>query len=156
MNTKSCLHATVLLIFCGAAFPAWGQGADHIMAMPAELQWQDVASLPPGAKIATIEGSMAEAGVFTVRLKFPPDYDLPAHWHPAVERVTVLSGTFHMGLGDKLDKTKGTGLGSGGIMIMQPGVRHFAWTEGDETIVQLNGIGPWAINYVNPADDPRR
>src|SRR5262245_10034230 len=76
----------------------------HIMVLPSELKWTDVPSLPPGAKIATIEGSMGQAGPFTVRLKFPANYQIPAHSHPAIERVTVLSGTFHMGSGDKLDK----------------------------------------------------
>src|SRR5262245_61664627 len=71
----------------------------HIMVLPSELKWTDVPSLPPGAKIATIEGSMSQAGPFTVRLKFPANYQIPAHSHPAIERVTVLSGTFHMGSG---------------------------------------------------------
>ena len=126
------------------------------MKTPDALEWSEVGSLPPGAKIAVIEGSMAEPEPFTVRLKFPANYELPAHTHPAVERVTVLSGTFHMGLGAKLDKGEGMGLDPGGIMILQPGVQHYAWTGDTEVIVQLNGIGPWGITYVNPEDDPRK
>jgi 3-isopropylmalate/(R)-2-methylmalate dehydratase small subunit len=80
------------------------------MVMPADLKWADVPSLPPGAKITVIEGPMNEAVPFTIRLKFPKDYTIPAHSHPAIERVTVLSGTFHMGTGDKLDKAKGHAL----------------------------------------------
>ena len=123
--------------------------------MPADLKWADVPSLPPGAKIAVIEGPMNEAVPFTIRLKFPKDYAIPAHSHPAIERVTVLSGTFHMGTGDKLDKAKAHALPAGAIGIMQPGTNHFAWTA-EETIVQLNGNGPWGINYVDPNDDPRK
>ena len=156
MNMKSFSHVTALLIVCFTTLPVLAQTDDHIMATPAELEWNGVPSLPPGAKIATIEGSMAEAKPFTVRLKFPSNYELPAHWHPAVERVTILSGIFYMGLGDKLDKNKGVSLEPGSIMILQPEVQHFAWTEEYEVIVQLNGIGPWGINYVNPADDPRK
>jgi hypothetical protein len=70
------------------------------------LKWAEVPSLPPGAKIAVIEGPLAEAVPFTFRLKFPADYKVPAHWHPAIEHVTVISGTFHMGTGDKLDAAK--------------------------------------------------
>lgn len=76
-----------------------GRGREHLMIKPADLKWADVPSLPAGAKIAVVEGKMSEAQAFTVRLSFPANYKLPAHWHPAVERVTVLSGTFYMGIG---------------------------------------------------------
>jgi hypothetical protein len=130
-------------------------GHDHQMVTPADLKWVDVPSLPPGAKLAVIEGKMSEAQPFTVRLSFPPNYKIPAHWHPAVERVTVLSGTFHMGTGDKLDEAKTMPLTAGSIAIMQPKTNHFAWTK-EETVVQLHGTGPWGITYVNEADDPRK
>jgi quercetin dioxygenase-like cupin family protein len=134
---------------------AAAQTGHHAMITPAELKWNDVPSLPPGAKIAIIEGRLNEAEPFTFRLKFPANYAIPAHWHPAVERVTVLSGTFYMGVGDRLDMQKSMTLPQGGTMILQPGTRHFAWTK-DEVVVQLNGTGPWGITYVNPADDPRQ
>jgi len=136
------------------ASPAWGADT-HVMAMPADLKWVDVPSLPPGAKIAVIEGPMNEAVPFTVRLKLPADYKVPAHWHPAIEHVTVISGTFNMGTGDKLDQSKTTPLSAGSVAIMQPKTNHFAWTK-EETIIQAHGVGPWAVNYVNPADDPRK
>jgi quercetin dioxygenase-like cupin family protein len=125
------------------------------MVTPNDLKWADVPSLLPGAKIAVIEGPMTEAVPFTVRIKLPADYKVPAHWHPAVERVTVLSGTFNIGMGDKLDPQKTTALGPGSVIIMQPQTNHFAWTK-EETVVQLNGTGPWGITYVDPADDPRK
>ena len=127
----------------------------HVMVMPADLKWADVSSLPPGAKIAVIEGPLSEAVPFTVRIKFPANYRVPAHWHPAIEHVTVISGTFNMGTGDKLDQSKTKALSAGSIAIMQPKTNHFAWTK-EETIVQVHGVGPWAVNYVNPADDPRK
>lgn len=130
-------------------------GHDHRMVTPAELKWVDVPSLPAGAKLAVIEGKMSEAEAFTVRLKFPANYKIPAHWHPAVERVTVLSGTFHMGVGERLDEAKTMALTAGSVAIMQPKTNHFAWTK-EETIVQLHGTGPWGITYVNQADDPRK
>lgn len=140
-----------------ASTAAIGQhaGGAHQMVMPNDLKWGDVPSLPPGARIAVIEGPMNQAVPFTIRLKFPANYAIPAHSHPAIERVTVLTGTFHMGTGDKLDKSKTHALPAGAIGIMQPGTNHYAWTA-EETIVQLNGNGPWGITYVNPADDPRR
>ena len=134
---------------------SWAQMGDHRMITASDLKWADVPSLPPGAKIAVIEGPMTEAVPFTIRLKFPANYSIPAHSHPAVERVTVLSGTFHMGTGDKLDSQKTMPLSPGDMMIMQPKTNHYAWNK-DEVVVQLNGMGPWGVTYVNPADDPRK
>lgn len=131
------------------------QTSNHRMLSPDDLQWSDVASLPPGAKISVIEGPMSEAVPFTVRLKFPPNYQIPPHWHPVMERVTVISGTFHMGIGEQFDRQKTMALTSGGMMIMQPKTPHFAWTQ-EEAIVQLHGTGPWGVTFVNPADDPRK
>ena len=88
--------------FASLGAPAAWAADTHLMVMPADLKWVDVPSLPPGAKIAVIEGPMNEALPFTVRLKLPADYKVPAHWHPAIEHVTVISGTFNMGIGDKL------------------------------------------------------
>jgi len=131
------------------------QGSAHTMLTPGDLKWVDVPSLPPGAKLAVIEGPLNEAVPFTFRLQFPANYQIPAHWHPAVERVTVISGTINMGVGDNLDAQKTKPLGPGSMAIMQPKTNHFVWTK-EETVVQLNGVGPWGITYVNPADDPRK
>jgi len=140
--------------FASLGAPAAWAADTHLMVMPADLKWVDVPSLPPGAKIAVIEGPMNEALPFTVRLKLPADYKVPAHWHHAIEHVTVISGTFNMGTGDKLDQSKTMPLSAGSVAIMQPKTNHFAWTK-EETIIQAHGVGPWAVNYVNPADDPR-
>jgi quercetin dioxygenase-like cupin family protein len=133
---------------------ACAQVSQHLMEDPARLNWTPVSSLPPGAQIAVIEGPMNQAVPFTARLKFPDNYRIPPHWHPAVERVTVLSGTFHMGAGEKFDSGNTHALAPGAIAIMPAKSPHYAWTKG-ETIVQLHGTGPWGITYLNPSDDPR-
>lgn len=155
---KTRLLAASLAIGCAFPPALFAQAHDHgkhVMVLPGDLKWADVPSVPPGAKIAVIEGPMNEAVPFTARLKFPANYNLPAHWHPAIEHVTVISGTFHMGTGDKLDRSRTTALTAGAMAIMQVGTRHFAWTN-EETVVQIHGVGPWGINYVNPDDDPRK
>jgi hypothetical protein len=137
---------------------AWAEDpshADYIIVLPADLKWDDAKALPPGAKFAMIEGNPSEAGPFTLRVKFPADYKVPAHWHPVVEHVTVISGTFNLGMGDKLDKEKTKAVTTGGVAFGQPKTNHFAWTS-EETIIQVHGVGPTAINYVDPADDPRK
>lgn len=154
MRRQTLAPLCLALAFGAAVLPAAGD-ANHVMVTPDKLKWVDVPSLPAGAKLAVIEGPLNEPVPFTFRLKFPANYEVPAHWHPAIEHVTVISGAFHMGTGDKLDRSKGMALGAGAVAIMQPKTHHFGWTR-DETIIQVHGVGPWAINYVNPADDPRK
>jgi anti-sigma factor ChrR (cupin superfamily) len=152
---KTEIAALSSLALAVGLLAAAADAQDHQMIKPTDLKWADVPSLPPGAKLAAIEGKMSDAQPFTIRLKFPANYKIPAHWHPAVERVTVISGTFHMGMGDKLDQSKTMPLTAGSVAIMQPKTNHFAWTK-EETVVQLHGTGPWGITYVNEADDPRK
>ena len=99
IEMKSNRYIEIAIVATMLALPmaSWGQMSGHRMVLPNDLKWSDVPSLPTGAKIAVIEGPLNEAVPFTIRLKFPANYRLPAHWHPAVERVTVLSGTFYMG-----------------------------------------------------------
>jgi quercetin dioxygenase-like cupin family protein len=155
MKTKFHTMAAVFaLTFLG--IPAsWAQSGAHVMVTPNDLKWTDVPSLPPGAKLAVIEGPLNQAVPITFRLKLPANYQVAPHWHPGIEHVTVLSGTFNMGVGDKLDRGKSMALTAGSVAIMQPKTTHYAWTAG-ETIVQVHGIGPWGITYVNPTDDPRK
>jgi hypothetical protein len=130
--------------------------ASHAIFTPETIHWGPApAGLPSGAEAAVLEGNPAKKGPFTVRLKLPANYQIPAHTHPGTERVTVISGALHLGYGNKLDTTAGTVVPAGGFAIMQPGDKHFAWTD-QETIVQLNGMGPWDIKYANPSDDPRK
>src|SRR3954463_5199202 len=112
---KSMLHVAfaVVVAFLAGMPVSWGQSTGHKAVSPNDLQWSDVPSLPAGAKIAVIEGPMSEPVPFTVRLKFPANYQIPAHWHPAVERVTVLSGAVNMGVGDKLDMHQSMALSPG-------------------------------------------
>jgi len=152
---KGILSAAIFGFVSMAAPSVWAQTGAHTMVTPGDLKWADVPSLPPGAKLAVIEGPLNDAVPFTFRLKLPANYKIPAHWHPAIEHVTVISGTFNLGTGDKLDAAKTKPLSAGSVAIMQPKTNHFGWTKA-ETIVQVHGVGPWGITYVNPADDPRK
>src|SRR5437899_11887143 len=133
--------AALLGGLCVFLIPPAYAAEGHTFVTGSDLQWGDVPSLPPGAKLAVIEGPLTEAVPFTFRLKFPANYQVPAHWHLAVERITVISGTVNMGMGDKLDRQKTKALGPGSISIIQPKTNHFVWTK-EETVVQLNGVGP--------------
>lgn len=149
----------LVVALIAAAAPAIGQDMTHTRDQgffpAADIKWADgPASLPVGAKVAVLEGNPAQEGPFTMRLQLPDGFQIQPHWHPAVERVTVISGTFNLGMGEKFDKSKGRALTAGSFTFMPPGMRHYAWATG-ETVVQVHGTGPWKINYVNAADDPR-
>jgi uncharacterized RmlC-like cupin family protein len=147
--------ASTLVVGACLAGTVWAQHGSHTIVTPNDLKWADVAALPPGAKIAVIEGKMNEAGPITARIKLPANYKIPPHFHPVLERVVVLSGTVNIGMGDKLDTQKTTPMGPGTVLLMPPKMHHFAWTT-EETIFQLNVTGPWGVTYINPADDPRK
>ncbi|HUQ50408.1 MAG TPA: cupin domain-containing protein [Terriglobales bacterium] len=126
----------------------------HKVSTAKSLQWvPGPASLPPGAQMAVLEGDPKQPGQFTIRLKLPAGFKIKPHTHPAIEHVTVLSGEAHFGMGEKWDETKGMKLSAGDFIYMHPGQVHFAWITA-ETLVQVHGIGPWKVNYVNPADAP--
>lgn len=121
-----------------------------------KIKWQDgPASLPKGAQIAVLEGDPSKEGPFVFRVKVPDGYRVPPHTHPRTERVTILAGTFHLGMGDKFDEKSFVTLPAGTYGYWEAGMKHYVWTKG-ETVVQFHGMGPWSIQYVNPDDDPRR
>ena len=135
--------------------PDTGTAAQVMRLTPAELIWTaGPPMLPPGASMAVIEGSFSKPGPFTVRLKFPANYRIPGHWHPVKVIVTVISGTFNMGLGDELDTAKGKRLPAGSIFEMPATIHHFGWAS-EETIIQEHGIGPLSVNYLNASPDGR-
>jgi quercetin dioxygenase-like cupin family protein len=137
--------------------PNVDHGPEHHLIFPAgTVEWQDgPGSLARGAQFAVLEGNPAEPGFFTMRLRLPGGFVIAPHTHPGVERVTVLSGAFHLGTGEAVDRGNAQRLSPGSYFSLPPGMVHFAIAEG-ETVIQLSSIGPWQITYVNPADDPRR
>jgi quercetin dioxygenase-like cupin family protein len=122
---------------------------------PASIKWGPApAVLPAGAKAAVLEGDPSQPGPFALRLWMPAGYTIPPHFHAVTEHVTVVQGTFLVGMGDQLDAAKFTELPVGTYGVIPPGMRHFARARGD-VVIQLHGTGPWGLTYVNPADDPR-
>jgi hypothetical protein len=122
---------------------------------PKELQWGPApAGLPAGAQMVVLDGNPEKKGSFTVRLRMPDGYKIAPHTHPTIERVTVISGTAHLGMGAKFDQATAQSLSPGAFAVMPAKMEHFVWATG-ETIVQIHSHGPFKINYVNPADDPR-
>jgi hypothetical protein len=132
-----------------------GDVMDIAIHSPKDLKWVDgPPSLPRGAKIAVLEGDPSKEGPFVFRALLPDGYRVPPHTHSKVERITVISGTFNIGMGDKFDQTKTQPMPAGAYGFWPAGMKHFVWAKG-ETIIQFHGTGPWSIKYLNPEDDPR-
>jgi quercetin dioxygenase-like cupin family protein len=143
-------------LFALSATPVAAQSHHHLVTQADSLAWKaGPGSLPPGAQFVVMVGDPGKDGPYILRLKFPAGYKIPAHTHPNDENVTVISGTFHMGMGGKFDDTKGQKLKAGGLAHMPKGTEHFAWVS-EDTVIQLHGVGPAGVTYVNPADDPRK
>lgn len=112
--------------------------------------------IPPGAQLAVLEGNpMAKSGDYTVRLKMPAGYRIPPHWHPKRENVTVLSGTFKVGMGDQFKEDQMASFPAGSFAYLDPDMHHYAMASG-EVVVQIHGMAPVQFNYVHPQDDPSR
>src|SRR5689334_20870710 len=124
---------------------------------PDTISWGPAPSfLAPGAQLAVIEGNpAASSGDYTVRVKMPDGYRIAPHWHPLRENVTVISGTFKVGMGDEFDASKMKVFAAGSFAFLDPDMHHFAMAVG-ETVVQVHGQSPLQFNYVNPTDDPSR
>ena len=125
------------------------------VVLPDAVTWGPApAVLPPGATASVLEGDPTKAQAFTMRLHMPDGYKIPPHFHPAMEHVTVVSGALKVGMGDRFDEGQMKTLPTGSFAAIPPRMRHYAMANG-ETVLQLHGIGPWRLVYVDKADDPR-
>ena len=140
-------------IFNADAAPK-GPATQHVMLAPSAVTWGEAPpSLPPGARMAVVSGDPSQAQPFVIRAQMPAGYRIPPHWHPTDEHVTVLSGTVSLGMGEKFDQSALKDVPTGGYFVAPAEMRHFFMTRTAATI-QVHGMGPFAVNYVNPADDP--
>ncbi|HEX4683527.1 MAG TPA: cupin domain-containing protein [Gemmatimonadaceae bacterium] len=125
-------------------------------AQAPELKWGPAPPIfPAGARMAVLSGDPGKADEFTVRLDFPDGYTIAPHWHPTDENVTVIKGTFLVGMGDRIEPAKMLTLQTGGFITAGAKMNHYGRAKG-HTIVQVNAMGPFALTYVNPADDPTK
>ena len=156
MIVRSALVVLFAVVFDQARLSAQEtQSGGMRLYPPTTIEWKPgPAALPPGAKMAALEGDPTKEGPFVVRFQFPDGYHVAPHTHPKTERVTVISGTLLLAIGEALDRSSAKKLPAGSFGYWPAGMKHTAWSEG-ETVIQLHGAGPWQINYVNPADDPR-
>ena len=144
------------VLFAGLAAPAIAQehGHEHRSSTPA-IHWGPPPGVfPAGARFAVLQGDPSQPGVYTVRLDMPSGYVIKPHYHPTDEHVTVISGTFVVGMGDTVNTQHTQTLTAGGFITAPANAHHFAMARG-RTVVQVHGVGPFALTYVNPADMPQ-
>ncbi|HUQ66919.1 MAG TPA: cupin domain-containing protein [Flavitalea sp.] len=156
---KNVIFLIAVIVFNSTRLFSQNTSADmsapHVMLNLNDMKWMDAPpGLPAGAKVSLLSGDPSKAGPFTLRAMFPANYKVPPHTHPTFENVVVLEGTLNMGSSETFDESKTTALNAGGYSSIPPNHPHFVFTK-DKTVVQINGEGPFVINYINPADDPR-
>jgi len=149
---KKLLISVALIALAGSAL-----AQDAVtMIKPDGLTWKDNPALPKGAQFAVLVGDPTKAGGMVVqRVKLPANYQVPPHTHPYAETVTVISGSLGSGMGEKFEK-KGEMLKPGSLFALPAKHAHFVWTGNEEAILQVQFVGPGGIDYINPADDPRK
>jgi quercetin dioxygenase-like cupin family protein len=152
---KGAILLTLAALIVAAPADAKKAAAKPKPAAPAELKWMPADGLPAGAQVAVVKGDPGKAGVFTIHIKIPANYSVPPHWHPTDEHVTLVSGKMAYGMSDRLDRLNGQALTVGQSIVMKAKMHHWVFT-GDGAEVEVTAMGPFQINYVNPADDPRK
>lgn len=111
------------------------------------LTWGDlvVPGFNPGMKVAVLHGDPAAPGAYTIRLQFPAGYEFPVHWHPSTENLTVVSGTFLLAMGGSSDRSAQKAYAPGDYLYIPARMSHYGGAR-EETVIQLHGVGPFAIN----------
>ena len=157
--TRNVQYVAALSVLClaGGARAQEQKAPAHVLLIPAETKWS--AEIPPvfekGMLLTVVSGDPGKPGAFVVRLKMPAGYRINPHWHPTDEHVTVLSGTFALGMGEKFEESKMKALQANGYALLPAEMRHYAMAK-SRAVVQVHGMGPFQLTYVNPADDPSK
>jgi quercetin dioxygenase-like cupin family protein len=157
MKTMASVITAAAILSGGAYTAIRAQSHNHVIQTTQEAQWGPAPPMmPAGAQIAVLSGDPSKSVPYSVRLRFPANYAIPAHSHPTDEHVVVTTGALTFGMGDKLSKGVATNktLAVGGFALQPANLNHFAYTDQETTIV-LYGTGPVDFKYVNPSDDPR-
>lgn len=147
--------AAAAVVMTGAASTGQAHEPHHTVVPGDAIAWGPAPpSLPPGAQAARLLGSPAEEGPFVLRLKFPAGFIVPPHMHSKDEFIVVLSGDLVINSGEKVDQAALKGLPAGTFFHLPSGMAHYLFAE-TESVVQLNGMGPFDVRYIDPKDDPR-
>ncbi|XYD09949.1 cupin domain-containing protein [Methylobacterium sp. NMS12] len=159
--TRSWLRAAAALAVLGGVAPATAAEHDHagLVVVPdgaAAIYEPGPPNLPKGTQISRVAGDPSKPGPFVLRVKVPANTVIAPHTHAKPETLTILSGSIYHEHGRTLDRTKGSALKAAGFVYLPEDMPHSLWTTDEPVELQVNGSGPFGLNYINPADDPSR
>lgn len=159
--TRTWIGAALAVAVLGGSEPAIAVGHDQadLVVLPdaAAVAYEPgPANLPKGTQISRVAGDPAKPGPFVLRLKIPANAVIAPHTHSKPETLTILSGSIYHEHGRSLDKTKGSALKTGGFVYLPEDMPHALWTTDEPVELQVNGSGPFGLNYIDPTDDPSR
>jgi len=153
--TTATLLAAVILGTLAASATAQGASEGHGFINPADIKWGPAPpAMPKGAKLAVLQGDPGKPGPFVVRLMVPAGYRIPPHWHTQDESLTVISGTFYLGTGDRVETSEAHTLTAGAFHFLSGKDHHYLVAK-SPAVIQINGNGPFDVTYVNAGDDPQ-
>src|SRR6266481_5634060 len=109
-----------------------------------------------GIETVVLKGNPDQAGLYTIMLRVPAHTRIASHSHRDDRVATVISGTWHIGYGDKFDEAKLKALPPGSFYTEPPSRNHFAETGNEAVVVQIIGFGPSSTDYVDATQDPRK
>jgi quercetin dioxygenase-like cupin family protein len=124
--------------------------------LPEEIDWQPFPAFPPSMRLAVLVGRPSEPGPYVIRVKAPGGTRLMPHRHPEDRIYTVISGVFYIGLGKRFDGDKVTAYPPGTVIVLPGNTPHFHWAKSGEYVTQVTAIGPLGLEYLDPAEDPRK
>jgi quercetin dioxygenase-like cupin family protein len=139
MKSMQSISAKKILLFIFLLFLT-----PHVLAD--NFKWVAMKEFPPGAQMTVINGDPDQKGPFTLRLKLPSNYIVPAHSHSVAAHATVISGTYYIGTGPVADANIGKPLNAGDSFTISAHDKHYGWTK-DGTILQIEATGPWDTTY---------
>jgi hypothetical protein len=154
--TRNAVIAVSLAVAIWSVHPLAAEHSHHTVVSGDAIAWGPAPpSLPLGAEAAVLLGNPAMEGPFVLRLKFPAGFVVPPHRHSKDELVTVISGGFAVGTGERANLSGAKPLPPGSFVHLPAGMPHYA-SVAVETVVQVNGVGPFDVTYIDPKDDPRK
>jgi len=124
--------------------------------LPEDIDWRQFPAFPPSMRLAVLVGNPTQSGPYVIRVKVPSGARLMPHRHPEDRIYTVMSGIFYIGLGDRFDGDRMKAYPPGSVIVLPGDTPHFHWAKSGEYVTQVTAIGPLGLEYMNPADDPRR
>ena len=131
-------------------------GADEGFVNPKDIKWGAAPpAIPKGAKIAVLQGDPFKSGPFVMRLSVPAGYKIPPHWHTQDESLTVISGSLYFGKGDKAETSNAPTITAGAFHYLSGKDHHYLVAK-TQSVIQINGNGPFDVTYINAEDDPQK